>query len=210
VLWVRNNRKDFGNLNIDAQRWLHIRIVENGVRAMRKGVTQFLIVADARNMTFQQMRQMAYMKMIIQVFLSLYPDRVAFLLPGPVNSVLRGLYRIISPLLPRNVQQKIRLLPSDTKSALSELLPLKSIPVFFGGTNASHDCDMLPIPTKATTEGEGAEGGKSESKKRCGGDGPGVVMVFCLEKMEKRLKQEQKSVAVASSGTSDELLEGSK
>lgn len=146
VLWVRNPRKDYTNLDLDAQRWLHIRMIETGVRELLPpGTSRFVIVADAGVMKvgrirqmYAQMRQVSYLRMLIKVFLTLYPDRVAVLMPGPVNRFLRGMYNFVSPLLPRNVVRKIRLLPHKSRPVLEEYIDAQDVPDFFGG-EASHE-----------------------------------------------------------------------
>eukprot|EP00467_Chlorarachnion_reptans_P003296 CAMPEP_0114505764 /NCGR_PEP_ID=MMETSP0109-20121206/11035_1 /TAXON_ID=29199 /ORGANISM="Chlorarachnion reptans, Strain CCCM449" /LENGTH=304 /DNA_ID=CAMNT_0001684241 /DNA_START=370 /DNA_END=1281 /DNA_ORIENTATION=- len=137
VLWVRNNRKDWNNIDVDTQRRLHVWLIEWGMHHMPKGQCQFTIAADTSNMTLTQLTAMTYTRMLISIFMTLYPDRVKQLLVGPISMLLRKLYSLCTPLLPRNVRKKIKLLPKDVKSAMKDFLEAKQIPIFFGG-EASH------------------------------------------------------------------------
>eukprot|EP00471_Norrisiella_sphaerica_P010153 CAMPEP_0184499618 /NCGR_PEP_ID=MMETSP0113_2-20130426/41977_1 /TAXON_ID=91329 /ORGANISM="Norrisiella sphaerica, Strain BC52" /LENGTH=328 /DNA_ID=CAMNT_0026887591 /DNA_START=149 /DNA_END=1132 /DNA_ORIENTATION=+ len=139
ILWVRNNLKDFRDLDIEAEKLLHIWMLEWGIRSMPPGVHQFVIVADAREMTMRQLMQLSFVKMLMKVFMKLYPDRISHLYSGPVSMLLRKLYSLTKPLLPRNVQGKIRLLPSDPVPTLQEFLSEDVIPMFFGGTSPHTD-----------------------------------------------------------------------
>ncbi|GAB5367577.1 hypothetical protein AAMO2058_001242500 [Amorphochlora amoebiformis] len=132
ILWVHNNRKDWANINVERQRQLHIWMIEMGIRYMPEGVNQFVIIADTGNMSIRQMCSMSYTRMLIKVFMTLYPDRVAYLLCGPVSMLLKKLYNLCSPLLPTNVQRKIRMIPA-IKENLMDYLREETIPQNFGG-----------------------------------------------------------------------------
>mmetsp|Transcript_17291 Transcript_17291/g.27606 ORF Transcript_17291/g.27606 Transcript_17291/m.27606 type:complete len:195 (+) Transcript_17291:371-955(+) len=133
ILWVRNSRKNWRTLDVDLQRRLHIWMIEWGLHHIPEGHNQFVIVADTSNLTTRQIAQMSYHRMLINVFMSLYPDRVKYLLVGPCSMLLRKLYSLCLPLLPENVRDKIRLLPSDSQAELKNFMDECKIPDFFGG-----------------------------------------------------------------------------
>jgi len=93
-------------------------MLEWGLRILPPGVSQFVLVADAQDMSMRQLMQFSFMRVLMKVFLELYPDRIALILVGPTSMILRNLYSMVKPLLPRNVQNKIKLLSEDPKQAL--------------------------------------------------------------------------------------------
>mmetsp|Transcript_15837 Transcript_15837/g.22228 ORF Transcript_15837/g.22228 Transcript_15837/m.22228 type:complete len:104 (-) Transcript_15837:602-913(-) len=77
VLWVRNSRKDWWKINLEAETRAHIWMLEWGLRILPPGVSQFVLVADAQDMSMRQLMQFSFMRMLMKVFLELYPDRIA-------------------------------------------------------------------------------------------------------------------------------------
>eukprot|EP00466_Bigelowiella_natans_P005278 jgi/Bigna1/75616/fgenesh1_pg.36_\ len=166
ILWVRNNRKNWRDINLEAETRLHIWMLEWGLRTMPPGVSQFIIVAggvafinDAREMSMRQLLQLSFIKMLMKVFMKLYPDRIAHLMVGPVSYILRKLYSVVKPLIPRNLQGKIKLLPQEASSTLQTLISEDSIPIFFDGPS-SHEDLMMPSTMRQEEEEEEAKAGK--------------------------------------------------
>jgi len=91
ILWVMNSRKDWWNLDLDQQRQFHIWMIEYGINNFPPKQTQFVVIANTSNMTMLQATRMRYMKMLIEIFMTLYPCRVKYLLVGPVSTLLRKL-----------------------------------------------------------------------------------------------------------------------
>mmetsp|Transcript_40721 Transcript_40721/g.65458 ORF Transcript_40721/g.65458 Transcript_40721/m.65458 type:complete len:142 (-) Transcript_40721:850-1275(-) len=77
ILWVRNSRKNWWKIDLDAETRAHIWMLEWGLRILPPGVSQFVLVADAQDMSMRQLMQFSFMRMLMKVFLELYPDRIA-------------------------------------------------------------------------------------------------------------------------------------
>lgn len=54
ILWVRPQKKDWKNIDVELEGRLHVFMIEYGIRHMPKGVTCFTVVADAANMGMSQ------------------------------------------------------------------------------------------------------------------------------------------------------------
>jgi hypothetical protein len=134
ILWVRPKLKNWKQLDVAKETAMHILLIETCLhQLMPTGVTQFCLVADARGVGFGQMN-VKMMKSLLKVLTTGYPDRLGALAAGPINFFLRGVYRMLSPFIPRNLSKKIKLIGTPNKH-LAYLLgdDTTRLPRFFGG-----------------------------------------------------------------------------
>jgi hypothetical protein len=64
-----------------------------------------------------------------------YPERIAKLYIGPVNTLVRAVYRLISPLLPATLKSKFVLMNKMEKE-LQGVVAADKIPDFYGGQHS--------------------------------------------------------------------------
>ena len=135
----------------------HIILIEWGLRELAPpGVEQFVLVVDADKLGLGQFDP-ALMKQLLGVMVTGYPERVGKLYIGPVNTLVRAVYRLISPLLPAGLKAKFVLMRSAKKELERHgVVAPDRVPDFFGGSFA-HSLG------KPGGEGEGGGEGQAGS-----------------------------------------------
>lgn len=136
VLWVRPHLKDYSRLDVKAEVALHVLMLDTGVRLMPPGVTEIAIVADAAQLGLRTV-SVSLMRALLKVLVTGFPDRLGSLSVGPVNMALRSIYSVLTPLMPKRLPGKIKLMASPG-TGLVDLIGAEMIPEFMGGTNSSH------------------------------------------------------------------------
>lgn len=88
ILWVRSKLKDWDNVIIEDELYLHMRIIDEGLKLLPKGINTFVIISDATGLGIKQVNP-TLMRQLLNLLLKVYPDRLESLHAGPVNAVLR-------------------------------------------------------------------------------------------------------------------------
>ena len=88
ILWVRSKLKDWDRLTIEDEVYLHLRILDEGLKLLPEGIHTFVIISDASGLGIKQTNP-TLMRQLLNLLLKVYPDRLEALHAGPVNPVLR-------------------------------------------------------------------------------------------------------------------------
>lgn len=138
ILWVRSARKDWPNLDEKAEIRMCTLITETGIRLMPRGVTQFVVVVDASNISIRQMR-IGLFKEQFRILKKVYVDRLAKVFVGPVGMVVTGIWKLLRPFMPKRLPGKLCLMKKPYRE-LQSVLRASQIPAFFqGGTSTAHE-----------------------------------------------------------------------
>jgi len=138
ILWARPQRKDYDNLNVENQLLLHIQLIEQGIKLMPRGVTDFTIVADARGKT----PPLKLVRGMINLLSTGYPDRLHLVIAGPSGMLVRMLFSTLRPFMPRRLVDKIALFEErSAHDVMSSKFPPRFIPPCFSPTGSMHPWD---------------------------------------------------------------------
>ena len=152
ILWVRTNRK-FWYPDVDAELKALMLLVDAGIAAMPKGVTEFIVVSDS---TSPPPPNPSYMIGVLKALVKGYPDRLGFLISAPVSGIIQFVMTLLTPLMPGRLNKKF-ILTDIAKMCvkLEEIMPngKEDIPTFFGGT-ANHD-EFYPEDYYSPNRGQG-------------------------------------------------------
>lgn len=137
VLWIRCGRKPWYP-NVEAEVNALILIADAGIRAMPKGVTDFVVISDSNS---PPPPVPSFMINVLKALVRGYPDRLHVLLSAPVGSIIQFVMNLLMPLMPGRLAGKFLLKDeADAQKILTEWLMhgKDDIPTFFGGP-ADHD-----------------------------------------------------------------------
>jgi len=152
VLWIRCNRMPWYP-DVEAQVNALILLADTGIRAMPKGVTDFVVVSDSNSPPPPNPQ---FMINVLKALVRGYPDRLSMLLSAPVGSIIQFVMKLLIPLMPGRLASKLALEDLENgKAKLRELLlnGEDDIPEFLGGT-AKHD-DLFPTEGYCPNRGKG-------------------------------------------------------
>ena len=119
------------NLVVEMEINLLLFMIDYGIRSMPPGVTTFVMLVDSQGMGFKQIH-MGFMQALLRVITIAYHDRLAALYAGPVNIVIRSMYKMFTPLLTQNLVNKIHL-SNNMLQTLEPIIGYDDIPNNFGG-----------------------------------------------------------------------------
>lgn len=137
VLWIRCGRKPWYP-NVEAEVNALILLADAGIRAMPRGVTDFVVVSDSYS---PPPPVPSFMINVLKALVRGYPDRLHVLLSAPVGSIIQFVVNLLMPLMPGRLAGKVALKDvGDARTLLAEWLQggEADIPAFFQGT-ADHD-----------------------------------------------------------------------
>ena len=122
LFWVRPHLKDYKKMDVEKEIIVHILLLELGIKSLPKGMTTFVLVAETGKLGMRDFSP-ALMKGLINLLTSGYPDRLEGLYAGPINFVVRMMYKVLSPIVPARLLSKVHLMDS-LKSHLKESMPI--------------------------------------------------------------------------------------
>lgn len=152
VLWIRCNRMPWYP-DVEAQVNALILLADTGIRAMPKGVTDFVVVSDSNSPPPPNPQ---FMINVLKALVRGYPDRLSMLLSAPVGSIIQFVISLLTPLMPGRLAAKLVMADLEKgKEKLKELLlgGEDDIPEFMGGT-CKHD-DLFPTEGYCPNRGQG-------------------------------------------------------
>jgi len=114
VFWVRPLLKNWSNMDREAELRAHVAIIELAIASMPPDVTTFTIVADAAGLGLRH-NDPGLMKALTRVVIKAYPDRLGAVCVGPVNALVRIMYRLLRPILPHRIASKVHLMKDVAK-----------------------------------------------------------------------------------------------
>jgi len=136
ILWVRPALKDWKRMDSEQEIRAHAYLIEMGCQKfLHPGVTTFTLVTDSSGLGLGQL-DLRLMRGLADVGLRCYPDRAGKICIGPVSSLVTVLEKVLHPLLPLRLRQKIVFM-NDPLVALRHVIPEDLIPTYMGG-GASH------------------------------------------------------------------------
>ncbi|KAJ0400883.1 hypothetical protein ATCC90586_002585 [Pythium insidiosum] len=139
ILWVRPRLKDWAAMaqTRDNEVRAHVYLLELAFREfMPPRECAVTVVADAAGLGTRE-TDVWLMQGLVTTCVANYPDRIAKLCVGPVNSAVKTISSLVMPLLPPRLREKVEFLSDPTKE-LPRLLPEELIPDYMGG-RAAHD-----------------------------------------------------------------------
>ena len=125
LFWVKPHLKDYKRLDVEKEIIVHILMLELGIKSLPTGINTFVLVAEAGKLGMRDFSP-ALMKGLINLLTSGYPDRLEGLYAGPINFVVRMIYKALSPIVPARLLSKVHLVDSMT-SQLKEIIPAKYV-----------------------------------------------------------------------------------
>ena len=125
LFWVKPHLKDYKRLDVEKEIIVHILMLELGIKSLPTGINTFVLVAEAGKLGMRDFSP-ALMKGLINLLTSGYPDRLEGLYAGPINFVVRMIYKALSPVVPARLLSKVHLVDSMT-SQLKEIVPAKYV-----------------------------------------------------------------------------------
>lgn len=137
ILWIRCGRKPWYP-NVEAEVNALILLADAGIRAMPKGVTDFVVVSDSYS---PPPPVPSFMISVLKALVRGYPDRLHVLLSAPVGSIIQFVVNLLMPLMPGRLAGKVVLKDeADAREILTGWLRggEDDIPMFFKG-KADHD-----------------------------------------------------------------------
>jgi len=143
ILWVHPGRKNWQNIDVEAEIKMHVLMIEAGLRMMTQNVCHFLLIADSSDMSLRN-TNIKLFRELLGVITKGYPDRLGNLYVGPMNAVIKWIFKMLEPLMPRNLRAKIKLIKS--KAEIRDIISsqqLSSIPTEVGGTGPSDAHDII-------------------------------------------------------------------
>jgi len=152
ILWIRTNRKPWYP-NVDAELKALILMSDAGISSMPLHVTDFVCISDS---TSPPPPNPAFMIGMLKGLVRGYPDRLNLLVSAPISSIIQFVMKLLLPLMPGRLANKVCLMDSQTIIPKLEELLLNGkddIPTFFGGT-ADHD-QYYPDEYNCPNRGEG-------------------------------------------------------
>ncbi|GLD93721.1 hypothetical protein PINS_up002326 [Pythium insidiosum] len=139
ILWVRPRLKDWAAMpqTRDNEIRAHVYLLELAFREfLPPRESAVTVVADAAGLGTRE-TDVWLMQGLASTCVANYPDRIAKLCVGPVNSAVKTISSLVMPLLPPRLRDKIEFL-SDPAKDLPRLVPEELIPDYMGG-RAVHD-----------------------------------------------------------------------
>ena len=129
------------------------------------------------------------MKGLLDVAMKGYPDRLEGLYAGPVNMAVRMMHRMLSPLIPARLAEKIHLIDNVVARMADKVAPAK----YF---TEPHPSFVVEGEGPAAQGGEGiaAQGGESSATTSC----TRHERFFSLAKMEAIQREELHVLTTAS------------
>eukprot|EP01104_Vermistella_antarctica_P021117 TRINITY_DN9347_c0_g1_i1.p1 TRINITY_DN9347_c0_g1~~TRINITY_DN9347_c0_g1_i1.p1 ORF type:complete len:612 (+),score=119.93 TRINITY_DN9347_c0_g1_i1:141-1976(+) len=134
LLWVRPKLKDYKNLDVVKEIQLVVLFAEDAMRMSKENdldIDSFTLIANTGGLGFGEF-DIGLMKGLMELLTMAYPDRLEVMYCGPVNWALKCIHKLLSPLLPANVNKKIHLMGNPRKELLDVLSP-DAVPTFFKG-----------------------------------------------------------------------------
>ena len=152
VLWIRCGRKPWYP-NVEAEVNALILIADAGIKAMPKGITDFVVISDSYS---PPPPVPSFMINVLKALVRGYPDRLNVLLSAPVSSIIQFVMNLLLPLMPGRLAGKFVLKDAeDAKGVMADWLMngADDIPTFFGGT-ADHE-QYYPEEGYSKNKGQG-------------------------------------------------------
>jgi hypothetical protein len=137
VLWIRTNRMPWFP-DSEAQVNALILLADAGIKAMPKGITDFVVLSDSNS---PPPPNPSFLMSLLSALLRGYPDRLNLLVSCPVGTIISSVMKLLLPLMPTRLSSKIILISQeDSKKKLGNILlnGVDDIPTFLGGT-CDHD-----------------------------------------------------------------------
>mmetsp|Transcript_8912 Transcript_8912/g.13684 ORF Transcript_8912/g.13684 Transcript_8912/m.13684 type:complete len:153 (-) Transcript_8912:107-565(-) len=132
----------------------------------RKQLVRAAFVIDAKGIGTQVLRHMSIIKTFSSVGKTYFPEitRTVTIINAPW--VFTGIWKMISPLLPRASRDKVQILGSSFHSSLETHgnLEIKKFPSYLGGSGAVNICPTDPIPKDACKDLNACRGGLSSDQ----------------------------------------------
>eukprot|EP00041_Stephanoeca_diplocostata_P037065 m.1384241 g.1384241 ORF g.1384241 m.1384241 type:complete len:398 (+) comp24973_c0_seq146:833-2026(+) len=139
ILWVNPTRKNWKDMDVEAEARMHVYMLEYGIRLMPPGVTSFTVVANCVGLGYSHVNTSLATK-LLAILTTGYPDRLGDLYAGPVNIALRSIYSMLCPLMPARLTSKITLMARPAETLVESVLrggdddeKKMLLPTFFSG-----------------------------------------------------------------------------
>jgi len=111
---------------------MHVLFIETAIaKMMLDNINTFTLIADTNGLGMTDF-DIGLMQGLISLVTSTYPDRMEAFYAGPINFVVRMMYKLLSPALPSRLVAKIHLM-NNPKQNLTDRLLDEDIPDFFKG-----------------------------------------------------------------------------
>lgn len=110
-----------------------------------KNISQCVVVNDMKHLTISlDFESIWYMKQVLTIDSSYYPERLYRLYLVNCPWYFPAIFNIFSPLIDQRTRNKFRVLGSDYRAELEELIDPSVIPTDFGGTCETVAWDIKP------------------------------------------------------------------
>jgi len=132
IVWVRPKLLDYKRINVPMELKMHMLFLEMGIKLMMQGkITSFTLVADAKDLGVKDF-DYSLMAGLVELVTTVYPDRLEGFWVGPVNSCCKIMLKLLTPLLPERIRNKIHLI-KDVQVELLACIDASDIPDFMNG-----------------------------------------------------------------------------
>jgi len=132
IIWVRPKFKNYKKLDVQKELKMHVLFIETAIaKMMPRDTNTFTLIADTNGLGMTDF-DIGLMQGLINLVTSTYPDRMEAFYAGPINFVVRMMYKLLSPALPSRLVAKIHLMNNPKQNLLDRLLE-EDIPEFFKG-----------------------------------------------------------------------------
>jgi len=152
VLWVRTRRLPWYP-DVDALIKCLILLADTGIREMRKGTTDFVVIAETAS---PPPPHPTFLVSLLNSLIKGFPDRLRCLVSAPTSSIMQVVMNLLLPLMPNRLADKFFFIGAeDAMTKMDELLlnGEADIPTFLGG-KCDHDV-FYPDEYYCPNRGEG-------------------------------------------------------
>jgi len=144
ILYVRLKMLQLIRLDVTKVIQMHTLLLDTAIREMMPdGVEQFVFVADCANLGIVDI-DIKLARGLLNTFLQGYPERLEKLYVGPVNTFIKVLSRLLKPLMPARLFEKIVFMDNPVVDLADAIAPSATppagydfqrdvLPEFFGG-----------------------------------------------------------------------------